>query len=169
MPAASSRSAWARIPAVSINRAATPFTTMASSIASRVVPGISETIARSKPRSALSSDDFPPNAGKSSLLNALLGFERAIVSEIPGTTRDAIEEAIVVNGVAARLIDTAGIRAHADRLEAAGIQRTEHALTAAGVALVVIDGSESLGADAVALLRRTAGQPRVVFFNKSDL
>jgi tRNA modification GTPase len=111
----------------------------------------------------------PPNAGKSSLLNALLGFERAIVSEIPGTTRDAIEEAIVVNGVAARLIDTAGIRAHADRLEAAGIQRTEHALTAAGVALVVIDGSESLGADAVALLRRTAGQPRVVFFNKSDL
>ncbi len=111
----------------------------------------------------------PPNAGKSSLLNALLGFERAIVSEIPGTTRDAIEEAIVIDGVPVRLIDTAGIRSHADRLEAAGIERTERALTAAGVAVVVIDGSEPLGSDAVALLKRTAEHPRILFFNKSDL
>jgi len=111
----------------------------------------------------------PPNAGKSSLLNALLGFERAIVSEIPGTTRDAIEEAIVVDGVPVRLIDTAGIRSHADRLESAGIERTERALVAAAVALVVIDGSERLGADAIALLERTAGRPRILFFNKSDL
>ncbi len=111
----------------------------------------------------------PPNAGKSSLLNALLGFERAIVSEIPGTTRDAIEEALVVDGVPVRLIDTAGIRSHADRLEAAGIERTKRALAGAGIALVVIDGSQPLGPDAVALLKRTAGQPRILFFNKSDL
>ncbi|HEY6326971.1 MAG TPA: tRNA uridine-5-carboxymethylaminomethyl(34) synthesis GTPase MnmE [Candidatus Cybelea sp.] len=111
----------------------------------------------------------PPNAGKSSLLNALLGFERAIVSEIPGTTRDALEEAIVLDGVPVRLIDTAGIRTHADRLEAAGIERTERALAAAGIALVVIDGSERLGVDAFDLLERTAGRPRILFFNKSDL
>ena len=111
----------------------------------------------------------PPNAGKSSLLNALLGFDRAIVSEIPGTTRDAIEEAIVVDGMPVRLIDTAGIRSHADRLEAAGIERSQRALAAAGIALVVIDGSERLGSDALALLERTAGQPRILFFNKSDL
>ncbi len=111
----------------------------------------------------------PPNAGKSSLLNALLGFERAIVSEIPGTTRDAIEDAIVVDGVRLRLIDTAGIRSHADRLEAAGIERTHHALAGAGIALVVIDGSEPIGSDALDLLNRTAGQSRIVFLNKSDL
>ncbi len=111
----------------------------------------------------------PPNAGKSSLLNALLGFERAIVSEIPGTTRDAIEESIVVDGVPVRLIDTAGIRSHADRLEAAGIERTERALTEAAIVLIVIDGSQPLGADAIALLKRGADRPRVLFFNKADL
>jgi tRNA modification GTPase len=111
----------------------------------------------------------PPNAGKSSLLNALLGMERAIVSEIPGTTRDTIEESIAVGGVPVRLIDTAGIRAHADRLEARGIERTDRALAAARIALLVIDGSEPLGADALALLERTRGRERIVFYNKADL
>jgi tRNA modification GTPase len=111
----------------------------------------------------------PPNAGKSSLLNALLGTERAIVSDIPGTTRDAIEETVVVDGVPIRLIDTAGIRAHADRLEAAGIARTEKALEAAAIALVVIDGSAPLDPEAKRLLQRLQGRPRVILLNKADL
>jgi tRNA modification GTPase len=111
----------------------------------------------------------PPNAGKSSLLNALLGTERAIVSDVPGTTRDTIEERIFVDGVAVRLLDTAGIRSHADRLEAAGIERTERALSAAGIALVVVDGSAPLTPEARNLLERTCGSDRIVFFNKADL
>jgi tRNA modification GTPase len=111
----------------------------------------------------------PPNAGKSSLLNALLGSERAIVSDLPGTTRDTIEESLTVGGVPIRLIDTAGIRSHADRLEAKGIERTERALSAARIALLVIDGSQPLTSDAAALLERTADCDRILFFNKADL
>ena len=111
----------------------------------------------------------PPNAGKSSLLNALLGIERAIVSELPGTTRDTVEEVLAIEGVPVRLIDTAGIRAHADRLEAAGIERTRRALDAARVALIVLDGSAPLGEDARALVAATAGKDRVLFLNKADL
>ena len=111
----------------------------------------------------------PPNAGKSSLLNALLGTERAIVSELPGTTRDTIEESIAIDGVPIRLVDTAGIRSHADRLEAEGIARTERALESARIALLVLDGSLELGPDAIAMLERTAPCDRIVFFNKADL
>ena len=111
----------------------------------------------------------PPNAGKSSLLNALLGEDRAIVSDIAGTTRDTIEESIAVDGVAVRLVDTAGIRAHSDRLEAAGIERTRRALESADVALVVIDGSAPLEGAAQGVLAETAVRPRVVFVNKADL
>jgi tRNA modification GTPase len=111
----------------------------------------------------------PPNAGTSSLLNALLGEDRAIVSEIPGTTRDTIEETIAVDGVPVRFIDTAGIRAHADRLETAGIERTRRALTEARAAIVVIDGSQPLGDEAREVLALTEARPRVVFCNKSDV
>lgn len=111
----------------------------------------------------------PPNAGKSSLLNALLGEDRAIVSEIPGTTRDAIEERFAVDGVLVRVIDTAGLRHSDDPIERIGIERTRRALAAATVALVVVDGSRPLGADARAVLAETRSRPRVVFFNKSDL
>ncbi len=111
----------------------------------------------------------PPNAGKSSLLNALLGEERALVSEIAGTTRDTIEESITIDGVRVRIIDTAGIRAHADRLEAAGIERTHRALAAARVALVVLDGSRPLSPEARTLLDDTSDRARVVIFNKADL
>lgn len=110
----------------------------------------------------------PPNAGKSSLLNALLGEDRALVSELAGTTRDTIEESFGLDGVRVRLIDTAGIRAHADRLEAAGIERSERALAAARIAVVVVDGSQPLDAAARDLLERTRERARVVLFNKRD-
>ena len=111
----------------------------------------------------------PPNAGKSSLLNALLGEDRALVSEIAGTTRDTIEESIAIDGVRVRLVDTAGIRDHADRLESAGIERTRRALAGARIALLVLDGSQPLDAGARQLLQQTEGRERVVFFNKADL
>jgi tRNA modification GTPase len=110
----------------------------------------------------------PPNAGKSSLLNALLGEDRAIVSDSAGTTRDTIEESIGIQGVPVRLIDTAGIRAHADRLEAAGIERTQRALEAARIVLVVVDGSRSPSPETLAVLERTRDRERIVFLNKAD-
>jgi len=110
----------------------------------------------------------PPNAGKSSLLNALLGMDRAIVSELAGTTRDTLEETLALGDSSARLIDTAGIRARAARLEAEGIARSEAALAAAGIALLVIDAAQPLDGEARELLARTRGRRRLVFFNKSD-
>jgi tRNA modification GTPase len=112
----------------------------------------------------------PPNAGKSSLLNGLLGEQRAIVSNLPGTTRDVIEERFAVDGVLVRVLDTAGLRAAtADPLELLGMARAERALAAAAVALVVVDGSVALDPDAQAVLAATRDRPRVVLFNKRDL
>ena len=85
----------------------------------------------------------PPNAGKSSLLNALLGEERAIVSEIAGTTRDTIEESITIDGVRVRLIDTAGIREDADGWKPPGSNARSARSRRARIALVVFDGSAS--------------------------
>jgi tRNA modification GTPase len=110
-----------------------------------------------------------PNAGKSSLLNALLGDERALVSELAGTTRDTIEETLALDGFEARLIDTAGIRAGGDRLERAGIERSQAALAGARIALVVVDASQAPSAQAQALLQATRERERVVFYNKADL
>ena len=111
----------------------------------------------------------PPNAGKSSLLNALLGEERALVSELPGTTRDTVEESIAIDGVPVRLIDTAGIRAHADHLEAAGIERTLRAISEARIVLVTLDGSREPGDAERDVLAKTEGRTRIVFCNKADL
>jgi tRNA modification GTPase len=111
----------------------------------------------------------PPNAGKSSLLNALLGEERAIVAPIAGTTRDVIEERFAIDGVLVRVLDTAGLRESADAVERSGIERARRALAGAAVALVVVDGSQPLDADARAVLEGTRGRPRVVLFNKRDL
>ena len=112
----------------------------------------------------------PANAGKSSLLNALLGADRALVSELAGTTRDTIEESVALGGgVVGRLVDTAGLRAGADVLEAAGIARSEAALAQATVVLVVVDGSRPLDPDARTLLERTRERERLVYFNKRDL
>ena len=83
----------------------------------------------------------PPNVGKSSLLNALLGTDRAIVSSSPGTTRDTVEESIVLQGFPVRLIDTAGLRASQDPVEQEGIQRTRTAMASADLVLALIDRS----------------------------
>ena len=111
----------------------------------------------------------PPNAGKSSLLNALLEEERAIVADVAGTTRDVIEERLVIDGVIVRVLDTAGLRASDDAIERIGIERAERALDAASVALVVVDASRDLDADAQTILARTRDRTRVVLFNKADL
>jgi tRNA modification GTPase len=111
----------------------------------------------------------PPNAGKSSLLNALLGEERAIVSPFAGTTRDTLEEAFTIGGVAVRAIDTAGLRQTDDAIERLGIARARRAAEGATVRLVVIDGARPLDAAAHAVLRASRDSARVVFFNKADL
>jgi tRNA modification GTPase len=111
----------------------------------------------------------PPNAGKSSLLNALLGEERAIVAPFAGTTRDVIEECFFVDGVAVRVSDTAGLRASDEPVERIGIERARRALESAAVALVVVDAARPLDADACAVLAATRLRARIVLFNKSDL
>lgn len=88
-----------------------------------------------------------PNAGKSSLLNVLLQEERAIVSEIPGTTRDTIEESIILNGIEFIFNDTAGIRESIDTIEVEGIKRTSKAIDNADVIVILIDGSQNISAE----------------------
>jgi len=110
----------------------------------------------------------PPNAGKSSLLNALVGEERAIVAPVAGTTRDVIEERVFVGGVPVRVLDTAGLRSTDDTIERIGVDRARRALADAAVALVVVDGSRPLDDDARAVLTSTRERPRIVFFNKAD-
>ncbi len=111
-----------------------------------------------------------PNVGKSSLLNALLGKDRAIVTDIPGTTRDIIEEIINVKGIPLRLIDTAGIREARDLVEAEGIKRTELAIEKADMVLLVIDGSEALTSYDLSLISRLKSQKKrtIVILNKKD-
>jgi tRNA modification GTPase len=111
-----------------------------------------------------------PNTGKSSLLNLLLGYDRAIVTGIAGTTRDTIEEKALVGGVLLRLIDTAGIRKADSQLEALGVERTFAALRGAGLAILVLDGSEPLrDEDFEALRSIPPGVPVLTAVNKSDL
>ena len=110
-----------------------------------------------------------PNVGKSSLLNQLLGQERAIVSPTPGTTRDTIEETANVRGVPVVFIDTAGLREAADDIEAEGVRRSRQALAAAELILHVLDGSEPLGAFDRQLLTEYAGRKRLLVRNKADL
>jgi tRNA modification GTPase len=111
----------------------------------------------------------PPNVGKSSLLNALVGEERAIVAAIAGTTRDVIEDRFTIDGVPIRILDTAGLRHSEDPVERIGIERARRMLDGAAVALVVVDGSRDLDEDARAVLRQTRERPRVALFNKRDL
>ena len=111
-----------------------------------------------------------PNVGKSSLLNALLGMERAIVTDVPGTTRDIIEEEISVAGIPLRLLDTAGLRAAEDAVEQIGVARTEQHLTDAELILAVFDASEPLTAEDHALLTRlsAASADIIILCSKED-
>ena len=111
-----------------------------------------------------------PNAGKSSLLNALAGYERAIVTDIPGTTRDTVEESVLCGGVLLRLIDTAGIRDTEDIVEQKGVERSRKALETADLVLAVVDGSVPLTAEDLEVLRLAAESPRwIAVFSKCDL
>jgi tRNA modification GTPase len=107
-----------------------------------------------------------PNVGKSSLLNRLLGFERAIVSELAGTTRDTIEETINLDGIPLRLVDTAGVRVAQDRIEAEGIQRTVRQIEAADLLLEIADASKPRPVDAVF---PASGAKHLLVLNKCDL
>jgi tRNA modification GTPase len=110
-----------------------------------------------------------PNVGKSSLLNALLGEERAIVTAVPGTTRDVIEEGLNLRGIPVRAIDTAGLRETADTVEALGVERTEAQMAAADLVVWVLDVSVGLTAADRALAARFRGLRTVVAANKQDL
>ncbi|MCC7339846.1 MAG: tRNA uridine-5-carboxymethylaminomethyl(34) synthesis GTPase MnmE [Bryobacterales bacterium] len=111
-----------------------------------------------------------PNVGKSSLFNALLEQDRAIVTEIPGTTRDLVTEHASIAGIPVRLIDTAGIRASEDRVEVLGIERSYGALADADLVLLVVDLSEPHNPEDEALLERVRNSgPFLIVGNKSDL
>jgi len=110
-----------------------------------------------------------PNVGKSSLLNQLLGHDRAIVSPHPGTTRDTIEETANVDGIPVRFVDTAGLRASADAVEQEGVRRSEAAARQAELVLHVLDASSPWRPDEPALLAGFDGTKRLLVLNKTDL
>ncbi len=113
-----------------------------------------------------------PNSGKSSLLNALVGFDRAIVTELPGTTRDTVDEMLEINGQKVILTDTAGIRTHvADQAEAEGMRRTLRAMQRADVIVWVTDGSQVLSPAELELWAQISAQNKrvIVVRNKADL
>jgi tRNA modification GTPase len=110
-----------------------------------------------------------PNVGKSSLLNRLLKEDRAIVTAVPGTTRDIIEEAIDLDGVRIHLVDTAGIRNTDDVIEREGIKRSQSAQKEADLQLIVIDGSGALTEDDLELIDQAVGGKHVIALNKADL
>ena len=111
-----------------------------------------------------------PNAGKSSLLNALAGYERAIVTDIPGTTRDTVEESVVCGGVLLRLTDTAGIRATEDTVEKLGVERSRRAVASADLVIVLVDGTGGITAEDQEILTLAQTAPHyIVAMSKSDL
>ena len=112
-----------------------------------------------------------PNAGKSSLLNALVGFDRAIVTDIPGTTRDTVEERAELGGVTLRLIDTAGLRDSDDPIEQLGVERSRAAMDEAALVLLVVDGTEKATREDADLARAIAGtgKPWILIRSKQDL
>lgn len=112
-----------------------------------------------------------PNAGKSTLLNALLNEEKAIVSDIPGTTRDVIEDELFLDGIRFRLIDTAGLRQATDRIEAIGIERTQQKMRDASLVVYLFDGPAIPPDDLDEVIRELhqSGKPYLLVGNKADL
>ncbi len=111
-----------------------------------------------------------PNAGKSSLLNALVGYDRAIVTDIPGTTRDTVEERVRLGGVLLRLVDTAGLRDSADPIECIGVERSRTAMEQAALILFLCDQSVPFTQEDAQLLEQAmACAPTILVWNKSDL
>ncbi|HEX2229851.1 MAG TPA: tRNA uridine-5-carboxymethylaminomethyl(34) synthesis GTPase MnmE [Candidatus Binatia bacterium] len=110
-----------------------------------------------------------PNVGKSSLLNALLGEKRAIVTSIPGTTRDVIEEAVNLDGLPVVLWDTAGIRTSQDEVERLGVSLSLQHAQEADAVMVVLDGSSETTDDDLSCLQATEGKKRLIVINKNDL
>ncbi len=110
-----------------------------------------------------------PNAGKSSLLNALIGEERAIVTSVAGTTRDTLEEHIQLRGVSLLLVDTAGIRETEDIVEKIGVERAMQAAEGADLILYMVDASEPMDEDDVRIMQFIRGKKAIVLLNKTDL
>lgn len=110
-----------------------------------------------------------PNVGKSSLLNALLQEERALVTALPGTTRDTIEEQIAIRGIPVQLVDTAGIRRHEDLVEAMGIERARQKMREADLVLFLVDGLAGMGEHDRELYRTVQEKDHLVVINKRDL
>lgn len=110
-----------------------------------------------------------PNVGKSSLLNALLKEERAIVTEIPGTTRDTIEEYVTIKGISLRLMDTAGIRKTSDIVENIGVEKSKKALEEAELVLLLIDGNLGITEEDRKIYNEIKNKPHILIINKIDL
>src|SRR6267142_1027886 len=110
-----------------------------------------------------------PNVGKSSLFNRLVSADRAIVTEVPGTTRDVLTETVIMDGVPLRFADTAGVRQTADRVESIGVMRSLETLSDADLALIVLDGSIALDDDDRHVLAKAEAVPSLLVINKDDL
>ena len=110
-----------------------------------------------------------PNVGKSSLLNTLAHENKAIVTDIPGTTRDVIEEFVTINNIPLKLLDTAGIRETMDVVEKIGVERSKHAVSEADLILLVLNASEPLHEDELELMEQIRGRQCIVIMNKMDL
>jgi tRNA modification GTPase len=109
------------------------------------------------------------NVGKSSLLNVLLKAERAIVTPIPGTTRDVIEEVVNIHGIPVRLMDTAGLRKPVDFIEQEGVKRAKERVADSDIVLLLLDGSRALDTDDLEIFGEINGKKKVVIINKNDL
>nr|UWI50187.1 tRNA uridine-5-carboxymethylaminomethyl(34) synthesis GTPase MnmE [Clostridioides difficile] len=110
-----------------------------------------------------------PNVGKSSLLNSILGENRAIVTDIPGTTRDVIEEFVNIKGIPLKIVDTAGIRDTDDIVEKIGVEKSKESFTSADLIIMVLDASRKLSEEDIEILKKLKDKQTIVLLNKNDL